>query len=113
MGSLANAIGVQSVPVVYQSTEEAHRVLGSAINQMQVGGMRNTGTKTLKANAVSTTVSDMRAGPNSVYQLMATNATGEAALASWSIRTRTSGSFVITHVSTSTADASIAFALFG
>lgn len=113
MGSLSTAKGITGVPVIYQDESEAYRVLATAINNMQTGGLRNTGTKTLNLNAVSTTVSDVRCGPDSVYLLMATNANGEAALATWSVRTRTAGSFVLTHVSTSTSDAAISYATFG
>ena len=75
--------------------------------------MNNVAAATLAQNAVSTTVSDARVGPNSVILPMATSANAGLALTTWSVRTQTEGSFVLTHLSTSTNDCTLFYVAFG
>ena len=87
--------------------------VGSVINNLLIGKLNNTGTFILVNGGVSTTVSDVRCGPNSVINIMATNAGGAVALDRWSVQTKTNGSFVVTHVSTSTAMCTAGYAILG
>ena len=89
------------------------RQISQVVNQVLIGKTNNTGTVTLNNGGVSTTVSDARCGPDSVILLMATSPLGAVALDQWSVQTRTDGAFTISHISTSTANATAAYALFG
>jgi len=89
------------------------RRLAQVVNNLLIGKLNNTGSVTFTAGGVSTTVSDARCGPNSVITLMATSNTGASALDIWWISTRDNGTFTITHVSTSTSDATADYALLG
>lgn len=111
MGSL----GLKASPGVNIEPEEQGwgRRVSQVLNNILIGKLNNTGTVTLKNGGVSTTVSDARCGPGSVINLMATSATGAVALDQWWISTRTDGSFVITHISTSTANCTASYALLG
>ena len=111
MGSLAP----QSNPGVNLDPEQPGwgRRVSKVINNLLIGKLNNTGTLTLGNGAVSTTVSDARVGPSSVILLMPISATGAISLDQWRIATRTDGSFVVTHTSTSTADCTAAYAVLG
>jgi len=91
--------------------------LVNVVNNILAGKLHNTGSMTLALGGVlgfaSTTVSDARCGVNSVILLQPSNANGSAALTNWRVSTITDGSFVITHVSTSTSDATADYAIFG
>lgn len=112
MGSLAPR-GYGVVPVIEGNDPEQVRRIREAVNLILQGKMNCTGDVRFGHGVVSTTVSDVRAGIASVILPMATNDTGAAALTTWSINTRNDGSFVITHVSTSTSDATATYAIFG
>jgi len=109
------SLGQNAKPGINLDTEDpgwAKRV-SFILNNLLIGKTNNTGTVTLNNGSTSTTVSDARCGPNSVINLMATSATGAVALDQWSVLTRTNGYFVITHISTSTANCTASYALFG
>lgn len=89
------------------------RLVAQVVNGLLIGRTNNTGTLTLKANGVSTSVSDARCGASSVVLLAATSATGAAGLTTWHLSNVTDGAFTITHVSTSTSDATAKYALLG
>ena len=89
------------------------RRIAQVVNNLLIGKLNNTGSVTFNSGGVSTTVSDLRCGPNSVVNFMATSNTGAAALDTWWISTRTNGSFTIAHVSTSTSDATADYTLLG
>ena len=111
MGSLAPR-GYQTVPVI-QDERELSRRLREVLNLAMQGKLNCTADVRLNLNAVSTTVSDVRCGIASVILPMPTNATGASAFTTWSVSTRNNGSFVLTHVSTSTSDAVATYAIFG
>ena len=111
MGSLAPR-GYPVVPVIQDDKELARR-LREAVNLTMHGKLNCTADVRLNLNAVSTTVSDVRAGIASVILPMPTNNNGASAFTTWSINTRNNGSFVISHVSTSTSDATGTYAIFG
>ncbi len=97
--------------------KEFRRKVALITNNILKGKLNNTGSVTFvnggAGGFASTTVSDARCGINSVVFFMATTADGAAALNTWRISTITDGSFVVTHVSTSTASASAKYAIFG
>ncbi len=111
MGSLAPK-AYQLVPVIQDEKELARR-LREVLNLAMQGKLNCTADVRLNHNAISTTVSDIRAGVASVILPMPTSDTGAAAFTTWSVNTRNNGSFVITHVSTSTSDATGTYAIFG
>lgn len=112
MGSLASKGYLGVVP--FLENEREHRYLiTAALNNALQGKLNNTLDVALKKDAVSTTVSDARVGPNSAIALVATSARGATALTVFHISTRTSGSFVISHVSTSTSDCTAVAAILG
>ena len=112
MGSLAPK-GYLGVPPFNPNEADHRRQLASALNNVLQGKLNNTVSITLKEDAVSTTVSDHRAGPDSVILAMPTSLNASVALDQWYVNTRTSGSFVLTHISTSTSDCTAVYAIFG
>jgi hypothetical protein len=112
MGSLASK-GYHVVPILDPKEPEVTRRLIESLNRVLQGKMNCTADMTLKRDAVSTTVSDVRCGVASVILPMPTSVDGEVALTSWRVSTRNNGSFVISHVSTSTSDATATYAIFG
>lgn len=111
MGSLA----LKAKPGVALDSEDPGwgRQISQVVNQLLVGKLNNTGSVTLVNGGVSTTVSDARCGPESVILLMATSPLGAVALDQWSVQTRTDGAFTISHISTSTANATASYAIVG
>lgn len=112
MGSLYKK-GSPIVPVRNPNEEEHRRQLAEGVNRALQGLLNNLGETSLKKNAVSSTVSDHRVGPESLIVPMATTLNAATALDTWWISTQTDGSFVMSHVSTSTSDATIRYAIFG
>lgn len=112
MGSLFRK-GTPVVPVVLPDEKEHLRLLAEGVNNALRGLLNNTNSSALTKNAVSTTVSDKLAGPDSVILIMPTSLDAATALDQWRITTQTSGSFVIAHASTSTSDATLKYAIFG
>lgn len=115
MGSLATKVP-PGVPLDTQSPDWLSKA-AFVLNNALAGKLHNQGTVTLNNGGAigwqSTTVSDARAGPDSVILLMGTNQLGAIALDQWWISTRTKNAFTITHVSTSTATCTAAYAIFG
>lgn len=111
MGSLAKQ-AYQLVPLIQDEKELARR-LREVLNLAMQGKLNCTANVRLNHNAVSTTVSDVRCGIASVILPMPTNENGSSALSRWSVTSRNNGSFVFTHVSTSTSDATATYAIFG
>lgn len=112
MGSLARA-AFQNVPQIIGDDKEQARRVREALNLVLQGKMNCNADVVLLKDAVSTTVSDVRAGPNSVILPMPTSPNGSLAFSVWRVSTRTTGSFVFSHVSTSTSDATATYAIFG
>jgi hypothetical protein len=112
VGSLARA-AFQNVPQIIGDDKELARRLREAVNLLLQGKLNCAADVTLLKDAISTTVSDVRAGPNSVILPMPTSPSGSMALTVWRVSTRTTGSFVFSHVSTSTSDATATYAIFG
>jgi hypothetical protein len=111
VGSLAQK-AYPLVPLI-QDKEELARRIREVLNAAVQGKLNCTADVRLGHNVVSTTVSDVRCGVASVILPMPTNPNGAAAFNVWNISTRNNGSFVFTHVSTSTSDATATYAIFG
>ena len=111
MGSLASK-AYQVVPLIGDDKELARR-LREVLNLAMQGKLNCTGDVRLNHGAVSTTVSDVRCGIVSLIVPMPTNENGSSAFSRWCIATRNNGSFVFTHVSTSTSDCTATYAIFG
>ena len=112
MGSLSSG-GYLGVPVVHERDDFHRRLLAEAINNIITGKLNNTSSIKLGHNVTSTTVSDARCGPGSVIVPMPTSVNAGVALDTWHIGTRNDGSFIIDHVSTSTSDCTVTYAIFG
>lgn len=115
MGSLADASGRRyKVPAQYDEDKERWlRDISLSIHNLFQGKINNTASGTLAHGLTSTTVSDARVGPNSVISPMPTNGNAGAAFATWFVKGRTQGSFVIDHVSTSTSDCTFDYTVIG
>ena len=78
------------------------REVASAVNLLIDGKSNNRGTFTLAANATTTTVTDLRAGSESV--ILFTPMTATAAAENMFVSARNKQSFVVTHANDSTTD---------
>lgn len=94
------------VPAMLRRLQEAVNALGS-------GRSNAIGTVTLTASTTTTTVTDRRAGIDSVIALMPTTANAAAALATTYVSSRVIGSFVLTHASNAQADKTFKYAIQG
>lgn len=115
MGSLADASGRRyKVPQTHDTDHERWlRDISIAVHNLFQGKTNNTGSSKLGHGVVSTTVSDVRVGPNSVIQPMPKNNNAALAFATWAVTTQTNGSFVMSHVSTSTSDCTFFYSVIG
>tara|TARA_R100001126_G_C4800605_1_gene136638 strand:+ start:87 stop:410 length:324 start_codon:yes stop_codon:yes gene_type:complete len=91
------------------------RELASAINLLIDGKNNATGTFTLTASTTTTTVSDLRAGTNSVITYVPTtaNASAEIGAGTIFISARNDESFVLTHANNSQSDRTFIYAIIG
>lgn len=113
MGSLFNK-GTPLVPKVHDDEKTHRRLLAEGVEKALAGLLNNIGAdKRLVHNSDSTTISDQRAGPESLILFMAANNNGSAALTRWYVDGQTDGQFLLHHVSTSTSDSTVRYAIFG
>jgi alcohol dehydrogenase class IV len=91
------------------------REIASAINLLIDGKNNATGTFTLTASTTTTTVSDLRAGTNSVITYVPTtaNASAEIGAGTIFISARNDESFVLTHANNSQSDRTFIYAIIG
>jgi alcohol dehydrogenase class IV len=91
------------------------REVASAINLLIDGKNNATGTFTLTASTTTTTVSDLRAGTNSVITYVPTtaNASAEIGAGTIFISARNDESFVLTHANNSQSDRTFIYAIIG
>lgn len=78
----------------------------SAVNQINLGNIDNTGTVTLTASTTTTTVTNSRVSANTFIDFMPTtaNAATEKAAGTMYVSSQTKGSFVITHANNGQTD---------
>ena len=100
-----------SAPLHWTNSEEHRRKIAGVVNSTLDGKLNSTGTVTLTANTTTTTVSDVRAGPNSVINLMPQ--TANAAAEAWYIDTQSTGSFTITHSNDTSTDRTFRYSILG
>lgn len=84
----------------------------SVLNNMMIGKTNNTGSFTVTANAVSTTVIDDKVSPNSVITLMPTTANAAAGLTATYI-TPGEDQFVVTHANNAQSDRTYKYVITG
>lgn len=100
------------VPINYENETEHRRLLAEAVNSVRNGKVRSTGTVTLEASQTTTTLTDIRIGPESVILFMPTtqNAAGEVG---YYVSARTEGQATITHATDSRTDRTFAYVVLG
>ena len=91
------------------------REIASVVNLLVDGKNNATGSFTLTTSATSTTVSDLRAGTNSVISYMPTtaNASAEIGAGTIYISARADSSFTVTHANNSQSDRTFIYAIVG
>ena len=89
--------------------------LAELVNMILRGGLNNSGTVTLTANAATTTLTDARIGFDSAIALNPTTANAATALATTYILEtgRLNGSVVITHANNAQTDRTFRWAVMG
>ena len=98
-------------PLTWNDIKEHLLKLATVVNSILDGKINSTGTVTLTANTTTTTVSDVRAGPNSAIDLMPQ--TANAAAEACYIATQSTGSFTITHSNDTSTDRTYRYSLLG
>ena len=86
------------VPTYLPDSQAHRRIIAIAVNGLIQGKSSNTSSVTL-TTGTTTTVTDFRAGTNSVIVFSPTSSGGAAALSGLFVSTKNNGSFVITHAS--------------
>lgn len=114
MGALASTQGSVAVPV-YEPDEDAHRKrISEWSKEVMRGKLNNVGSITLATGTTTTTVTDDRVGIHSFVGMMPTtaNAASAQALGSMFI-VPGSGSFIITHNNSASADKTFTYCVLG
>jgi hypothetical protein len=83
------------------------------IRQNKEGKTNNTGTVTLADGSSTTTVTDRRAGSDSVITFMPTTANAAADLANLYVSSRDDGQFTLTHTNNSQTDRTYGYVITG
>lgn len=99
----------------YRALPLAHgpRDLYEIVNSVRDGKLNSTGTFTLVANAATTTVADLRAGPDSVILWMATTANAAAAAGGLYVSSRGKQTFTLTHANNAQTDRTFSYVVLG
>lgn len=101
------------VPATWRDAAEHRRKLADAVNGAMDGQGFNAGSFTLTASTTATTVTDPRAGTETVVTWMARTANAAAAQSGMYVSARGKGEFTITHAATSSNDLDFDYALHG
>jgi len=104
----------QALVPTFQPDEEKHRrrIAAWATNVNQ-GGLQNTGTLTLAAATVSTTVVDSRISPFSFIGLMPITANALSAEPTVWVSTQSKGTFSLTHSASAAVDKQFRYCILG
>lgn len=91
------------------------REISQVVNNILEGKLNSTGSFTCTASATTTSVTDFRAGLNSVILLMPTtaNAASEIGAGTAYVSTRAKQSFTVTHANNSQTDRTFAYVVIG
>ncbi|KKM78966.1 hypothetical protein LCGC14_1354650 [marine sediment metagenome] len=113
----ASARGYKPAPLDWGNPREWMREIAEVANGALEGKINATGTFTLAANVLTTTVKDRRCGPNSGIFLCPTtsNAGAETGIFFSSRGVKSGGvpSFVVNHLNDAAADRSFTYLLIG
>jgi hypothetical protein len=101
------------VPVDYPDEKEHRRLIAEGVRELFDGKIRAIGTVTLTANDTTTTLADLRIGPDSVIVLMPTTANAAGGLGTTYISARGKQTATLTHANASTTDRTFAYAILG
>ena len=113
MGTISNQYGGRLAPLIHTHAEEHRRLIADAANQALAGNLNNRGSFTLAAGGTTTTVTDTRAGADTVILWTPTTANAATAMDKVYVSTRNKGSFIVTHDNTADVDRTFHYALFG
>lgn len=100
-----------SVPLTWHSAPEHLRLLAAAINDILIGRGNATGTLTIAASVGTTTLTDLRIGPDTCIALMPTTANAAAALATTYVTSRGNGTATVTHANNAQTDRTYVYSL--
>lgn len=89
------------------------REISEVVNNTVGGKLNATGDFTLTASATTTTVTDPRAGKESVILFSPTTANAASALSGLYVSTKNNGSFVVTHASNTQTDRDFDYVVIG
>ena len=89
------------------------RQLAGIVSTLLLGKLNCTGTVTLTASQISTTVADPRADADSAILLVPVTANAAAAVATTYISARSKRSFTLTHASAATVDRTFVYSILG
>ncbi|MBX6322974.1 MAG: hypothetical protein IRY94_14185 [Rhodospirillaceae bacterium] len=91
------------------------RQVAAVVNRLGQGKLNCTGTLTLAPGAASTTVTDARAGPESVILLMPLSTAAAAALGGGALHVsdRGRGTFTLAHDASAATDRTFGYAIIG
>lgn len=83
------------------------------VNSLRDGKVNSTGSVTLTASSATTTVSDLRAGQDSVILFMPTTANAAAAIGGLYVSSRGKQTFTLTHANNAQTDRTFSYAVLG
>ena len=86
--------------------------LARSLRLAMIGKLNNVGTATLTANVTTTTLTDLRIGPNSMIAFMATTANAKTEGEPW-VSARSNGSCTLNHASAATTDRTFDYTITG
>ena len=89
------------------------REIAEIVNRTVDGKLNSTGDFTLTASATTTTVTDPRAGKESVILFSPTTSNAAAAISGLYVSTKNNGSFVVTHASNAQTDRTFDYVIIG
>lgn len=99
----------------YRALPLAHgaREVFEVVNSLRDGKINSTASVTLTANAATTVVTDLRAGPDSVILFMPTTSNAATALAGLYVSTRGKQTFTLAHANNAQTDRTFAYVVLG
>ena len=111
----ASGRSYRTVPLTWTNLLEHVRLMAEVVNGLMNGKINATGTVTLTANQATTTLADLRIGPDSVILFMATtaNAAAEAGAGGMYVSSRGKQTAVITHANNAQTNRDFSYCVLG
>ena len=110
----ANARSHPVPPIDWPGKEEEWiRLIVNVVRGIMDGKINAIGTVTLTASSATTTLTDIRVGPDTVILFMPTTANAAGALSGLYVSARTEGSATLTHANNAQSDKTFDYALLG